>query len=101
MSAYRWAASSGLFFGSISTVLLLEEMLHLLILSSRCSFAVFLGASLMGVAASLVALFLHREEEAVPTLLGHRAAAFIGIALSSWPWVLMVWLNWFLAVGPP
>ena len=100
MNVYRWAASGGLFFGSISTALIFEELLPSPILDSRAAAAVILATSLAGVATSLVALFL-QPEEAFPTLLGHRAVAIVGIGLSSWPWFLMVWLLWFLQIGPP
>ena len=100
MSVYRWSASSGLFFGSISSALLLEEIL-LHGLTPPLPFMVFLAASLTGVAASLVALFLQRDDEDPPDLLDHRAVAFIGIGLSSWPWILMEWLLWCLEIGPP
>jgi hypothetical protein len=101
MSVYRWSASSGIFFGSISTALLVEEALRFHLVAHRHAFVVFLGASFVGIATSLVALFLHQDEDELSTLLGHRAVAFIGIGLSSWPWVLMVWLLWFLDIGPP
>jgi len=98
---YRWAASSGIFFGAISTALILEEFSPLRMPDHRYSFVVFLSASLLGIAASLVALFLHPTEEPSPTLLGHRAVAFIGIGLSSWPWFCLLAVLWFWDVGPP
>jgi hypothetical protein len=101
VNVYRWAASSGLFFGAISTALIFEEVLRLHFLVHRHAFAAFLVASLTGTAASLIALFLHPSEEETPTLLGHRAVAFIGIGLSSWPWISLVCLLWFLEIGPP
>ena len=82
MSVYRWTASGGLFFGSISTALIFEVLLPFHVLNSRVAVPVILAASLTGVATSLVALFQH-PDEAFPTLLGHRAVAFVGIGLSS------------------
>jgi hypothetical protein len=100
MNVYRWAASGGLFFGGISAALTFEQLLPFHVLDVRLACPVILAASLAGVGTSLLALFLH-PEEAFPTLLGHRAVAFVGIGLSSWPWMLMVWILWFLEIGPP
>jgi hypothetical protein len=100
MIVSRWAASGGLFFGSLSTVLIFEELLPFHVLDSRVAVAVILAASLAGIATSLVALFRH-PEEAFPTLLGRQAVALVGIGLSSWPGFLMGWWLWFLEIGPP
>ncbi len=101
MTVYRWAASSSLFFGAFSTVLALEEVLPFPLLARRGSFAVFLGTSLIGIAVSLLALFLYPESERPPTRLSRRMTAFIGLGLNFWPWLHAVALLWFLQIGPP
>ncbi len=90
-----------MFLGAISSLLTAQILLAPTLLSLQLSILVWLVVSLLGVAVSLTSLFLHSVAPDRKSLLDHRGVGYLAVALTSWPWLLNVWLLWFVSVGPP
>ena len=98
---YRWTASLGIFLGGVSTVLTATALLPFRILDDRLAGLVWVISSMLGIWVSLMSLFLHTDHPDRESPLNHRAAGYVAIALNCWPWVLFVWVCWFVRLGPP
>ena len=85
---YRWTTSLGLFLGGVTTYFFARE--HLLHPLRDRLLIVGVISSLLGIAASLLGLFLHPSNPDKGNLLEHRGAAMVAIGLNLWPWSVVV-----------
>ena len=97
---YRWTASLGIFLGVVTTLLTSSAFLPFRLPNERLASIISFVASMIGVGVSLVSLFLHTDHPDRESPLNHRAAGYVAVALNCWPWVLFVWLLWFVRLGP-
>jgi len=84
---YRWTTSFGLFLGGVTTFcfgrnILLSPLLHHFLI-------IGIFSSMIGIAVSLVGLFLQPTKPDKDNLLEHRGAAMVAIGLNLWPWAVV------------
>ena len=100
-AGYRWTASFGIFLGGVTTALMISAFLPFRFRDELLATIVWFSMSLLGVAVSLVSLFLHADRPDRESPLNHRSLGYVAVALNGWPWILFVWVCWLVRLTLP
>lgn len=89
MRLYRWLATTGLFCGAVTAVIVVRAILDMPARGEKAEIIFFVFSSIVGIATSVIASILHPSNPESGNPIDSRITAFVGIGLNLWPWMLV------------